>query len=188
MTSLSNLRSGWMVLNDLMGELEKNGVKLSDLAYADLRNARMVIEYLDSFENEIRAGPGGETQLKLEIEQKVLVLKDTLLIKAEDRVGQEFRKIWESKFGQALEGKLTLSDDESKTPISDIPRDKDTAFFRIRLPDNIPVEVVSELAEDCQVNVFLNGEKHLQVSGKRDCVREAMKKLGELFYGESKLK
>ena len=188
MTSLLNLRAGWMILNDLIGELEKNGVKLSDLAYADLRNSKMVLEYLSSFEDEIRAGPEGDTQLKQEIEQKVLVLKDSLLIKAADRIGLDFRETWESKFNQALEGELSLLDEDSKTPISEIPRDIGTAYFRIKLPDNIPVEVISELAENCQVNVFLNGDRHLQVSGKEDCVRQAMKKLGELFYGESKLK
>jgi len=188
LTSMSNLRAIWMVLNDLMGDLEKNGVSLSDLAYADLRNSKMVIEYLDSFEDEIRAGEGGDTQLKLEIEQKVLVLKDSLLIRAEDKVGKEFRDSWELKFEQVAEGKLDNVAEEAKTPISDIPRDKDTAYFRIKLPDEIPVEVVSELAEDCQVNVSLDGERHLQVSGKKECVRDAMKRLGELFYGESKLK
>jgi hypothetical protein len=188
LTSLPNLRAIWMVLNDLMGDLEKNSIALSDLAYADLRNSKMVIEYLSSFEDEIRASEGGETQLKLEIEQKVLVLKDSLLIRAEDKVGKEYRDKWEAKFEQASEGKLHSRVDEAKTPISDIPRDKDTAYFRIKLPDEIPVEIVSELAEDCQVNVSLDGERHLQVSGKKECVRDAMKRLGELFYGESKLK
>lgn len=188
MTSLTNLRAIWMVLNDLMGDLEKNGVSLSDLAYADLRNSKMVIEYLDSFEEDIRVSEGGETRLKLEIEQKILVLKDSLLIRSQDRVGKEYRDIWEAKFKQASEGKLDSIAQETKTPISDIPRDKDTAYFRIRLPDEIPVEIVSELAEDCQVNVSLDGERHLQVSGKKECVRDAMKRLGELFYGESKLK
>jgi len=186
MISLSNLRSVWMVLNDLMGELEKNGVSLSNLAYADLRNSRMVLEYLNSFEDDIRAGVGGDTQLKQEIEQRILVLKDSLLIKAEESVGLNFRETWENKLNNALEGKLSILDDDSKAPISDIPRDKDTAYFRIKLPDDIPVEIVSELAEDCQVNVFLDGERHLQVSGKKDCVRDAMKRLGELFYGKSK--
>jgi hypothetical protein len=185
---MANLRAIWMVLNDLMGDLEKNGVSLSDLAYADLRNSKMVIEYLNSFENEIRLTEGGETQLKLEIEQKVLVLKDSLLIRSEDKIGKEYRDIWEAKFEQAAEGKLEGDIEEPKTPISDIPRDKDTAYFRIKLPDEIPVEIVSELAEDCQVNVSLDGERHLQVSGKRACVRDAMKRLGELFYGESQLK
>ncbi|MBN2229446.1 MAG: DUF2096 family protein [Candidatus Thorarchaeota archaeon] len=187
MTSLADLRSVWMVLNDLMGELERNGVVLSDLAYADLRNSKMVIEYLSSFEDDIRAGEGGDTQLKLEIEQKVLVLKDSLLIRAEERVGPDFRKVWEHKFNLALEGKLLHTDIDTKVPISDIPRDKDTAYFRIKLPDYIPVEIVSELAEDCRVNVFLNGDRHLQVSGKKECVRDAMKRLGQLFYGENKL-
>ena len=91
MTSLDNIRAVWMVLNDLMGDLEKSGVSLSNLAYADLRNSKMVIEYLNSFEEEIRAGEGGDTQLKLEIEQKVLVLKDSLLIRAQDKVGIEGR-------------------------------------------------------------------------------------------------
>ena len=177
-----------MVLNDLMGDLEKNGVLLSDLAYADLRNSKMVIEYLNSFEEEIRASEGGDTQLKLEIEQKILVLKDSLLIRSQDKIGTEYRENWESKFNDALAGKLDSSIDESKTPISDIPRDKDIAYFRIKLPDEIPVEIVSELAEHCQVNVSLDGERHLQVSGKKECVRDAMTKLGELFYGENKLK
>ena len=186
MASISNLRAVWMVLNDLMGELEKNGVKLSDLAYADLRNSRMVLEYLNSFEDEIRMGPDGDIQLKQEIEQKILVLKDSLLIRAEERVSADFRTRWETKLNQALEGKLSILDDDSKAPISDIPREKETAYFRIKLPDEIPVEIVSELAENCQVNVFLDGERHLQVSGRRECVRDAMKKLGELFYGKSK--
>jgi hypothetical protein len=71
--------------------------------------------------------------------------------------------------------------------ISDIPRDKQVGFFRIKLPEDIPIEIVSEIAEDCMVNISLDGERHLQVSGKRECVRDARKKLGQLFYGESKL-
>lgn len=177
-----------MVLNDLMGDLEKNGVSLSNLAYADLRNSKIVLEYLNSFEEEIRAGEGGDTQLKHEIEQKVLVLKDSLLIRAQDKLGIEYRKSWESKFEQALQGKMEGTVEEAKTPISDIPRDKDTAYFRIRLPDDIPVEIISELAEDCQVNVSLNGERHLQVSGRKECVRDAMERIGNRFYGENKLK
>ena len=49
------------------------------------------------------------------------------------------------------------------------------------------MEVISEIAEDCMVNISLDGERHLQVSGKKECVRDAMKKLGQLFYGDSKL-
>jgi hypothetical protein len=68
-----------------------------------------------------------------------------------------------------------------------LPREKDVSFFRIRLPDEIPVEIVSELAEDCSVLITLDGDRHLQVSGKKECVRDAMKRLGELFYGRGEL-
>ncbi|TFG26578.1 DUF2096 domain-containing protein [Candidatus Thorarchaeota archaeon] len=187
MVSLATLRAVWMVLNELMGELEKKDVKLSNLAYADLRNSKMVLEYLNSFEAEIRAGEGDDTRLKLEIEEKIMILKDSLLIRAEERVSESFRKIWELKIIDAIEGRIQEEDESTKVPISDLPRDKDTAFFRIKLPDNIPVEVVSEMAENCQVNISLDGERHLQVSGKRECVRDALKKLGELFYGKSML-
>jgi hypothetical protein len=77
--------------------------------------------------------------------------------------------------------------EEPKTPITDLPREKDIAFFRIRLPDEIPVEVISELAEDCRVRISLDGDRHLQVSGKKDCVREARRRLAGLFYGDSRL-
>ena len=58
---------------------------------------------------------------------------------------------------------------------------------RIKLPDGIPVEIISEVAEHCEVLITLDGDHHLQVSGKEKCVQDAMKKLGEIFYGESKL-
>ncbi|MFX0107911.1 MAG: DUF2096 family protein, partial [Candidatus Hodarchaeota archaeon] len=92
----------------------------------------------------------------------------------------------EDRFQRAIEGEYQ-PDEEDKTPISDIPREKDVSFFRIRLPEDIPVEIVSEIAEDCEVLISLDGDRHLQVSGKKDCVRDAMKRLGEIFYGESRL-
>jgi hypothetical protein len=83
---------------------------------------------------------------------------------------------------------LDLGEDDSSTPISDLPREKDIGFFRIRLPDDIPVEIVSEIAEDCRVIIDLDGDRHLKVSGKREFVRDALKRLGNLFYGDSILK
>ena len=47
-------------------------------------------------------------------------------------------------------------------------------------------QVVSEIAEDCEVLISLDGDRHLQVSGKKDCVRDAMQRLGETFYGKSR--
>jgi hypothetical protein len=175
-----------MTLNELVGELEREGVFLPDLIRADLRNAKMVLEYLGSFSEDISAD-SNDTDLQAEISAKVLSLKETIIKQAAER-GEEYRKKWELRIEEALEGQLIEDDTESKTPISDIPRDKDTGFFRIKLPDEIPVEIVSEMAEDCRVNISLDGERHLQVSGSRECVRDAMRRLGELFYGESKLK
>ncbi|MHA2233839.1 MAG: DUF2096 family protein, partial [Candidatus Thorarchaeota archaeon] len=84
--------------------------------------------------------------------------------------------------GESEEYKL-----EPQVHISDIPREKDVGFFRIKLPEEIPVEVISEIAEDCMVNISLDGDHHLQVSGKKECVRDAMKRIGLLFYGDSKI-
>ncbi len=187
MYSVAALRSAWMILNDLVGELERTGVFLPDLIRADLRNAKMVIEYLDSFSKDIGATDSQDTDLHNEISAKVLSIKDVIMQQAEDK-GVGYREQWLQKFEDALEGRLDAADHVTKTPISDIPRDKYTGFFRIKLPDEIPVEVISEMAEDCRVNISLDGERHLQVSGSRECVRDAMKRLGELFYGESKLK
>jgi hypothetical protein len=175
-----------MVLNELVGELEREGVFLPDLIRADLRNAKMVIEYLGSFAEDISAN-SDDTDLHAEISAKVLSIRDTVLEQAKEK-GDDYKSEWENRVSQALEGDLEDEILHSKAPISDIPRDKDTGFFRIRLPDEIPVEVVSEMAEDCEVNISLDGERHLQVSGSKDCVRDAMKRLGELFYGENRMK
>jgi hypothetical protein len=187
MVTIQGLRAGWTVLNNLLGELRENGVFIPDLTYADLRNSKMVIEYLSSFQDDLKTPDHADQKMRIEMETKIMSLRETMMVWAEERNGVGYRKVWEDKFQKALSGEAKYVE-ESKTPISDIPREKDIGFFRIRLPDEIPVEIISELAEDCGVLISLDGERHLQVSGKKDCVRDAMKRLGELFYGDSKLK
>ena len=188
MVSVKGLKAGWMVLNNLLGELKSKGVFIPDLTYADLRNSKMVLEYLDSYEQEIKEADPCDSKLEQEMELKVLRLRETMMIWAEQKDGVEYRESWEKRFNDAIHGKIDLSEDDSYTPISDLPREKDIGFFRIRLPDDIPVEIISEIAEDCRVLIDLDGERHLKVSGKRECVRDALKRLGNLFYGDSKLK
>ncbi len=185
MVTIRGLRAGWTVLNDLLGELRAKDVFIPDLTYADLRNSKMVIEYLSSFENDIKVTDHADERLRLEMETKILSLRETLLVWAEEQAGIDYRLEWEERFQRAIEGHIPTEDTE-RTPISDIPREKDVSFFRIRLPEDIPVEVVSEIAEDCEVLISLDGERHLQVSGKKDCVRDAMQRLGEMFYGKSR--
>ena len=50
MVSLDGLLAGWIVLNELLGALKDKGVFIPDLTYADLRNSKMSLEYLRSFE------------------------------------------------------------------------------------------------------------------------------------------
>lgn len=189
MVSLDGLLAGWVVLNDLLGALKQKDAFIPDLTYADLRNSKMSIEYLRSFESEIRSGDqcDADTQLRMEMELKIQRLRDTLMVWAEEKEGVEYRTSWETRFAAAIRGEGEEYKPEPQVHISDIPRERDVGFFRIKLPEDIPVEIVSEIAENCMVNISLDGERHLQVSGKRECVRDAMKKLGQLFYGDSKL-
>lgn len=187
MPSVKEFKAGWMVLNSLLGELKSKGVFIPDLTYADLRNSKMVLEYLSTYGEEVKAADPCDTELEQEMELKILRLKDTMLIWAEQKEGMEYRQSWEKRFDDAIHDILDVEEEEPVIPISDIPREKDVGFFRIRLPDEIPVEIISELAEDCRVLIDLDGDRHLKVSGKRDCVREALKRLGNIFYGESKL-
>lgn len=190
MVSLDGLLAGWIVLNDLLGALKERDVFIPDLTYADLRNSKMSLEYLRSFESEIksRAQCDDDDRLQREMEIQIQRLRDTLMIWAEEKEGRDYRNIWEERFDKAIKGESKEYKPEPQVHISDIPRNKQVGFFRIKLPEDIPVEVVSEIAEDCMVNISLDGEQHLQVSGKRECVRDAMKRLGQLFYGDSKLK
>jgi hypothetical protein len=189
MVTLDGLLAGWMVLNDLLGALKEKDVFIPDLTFADLRNSKMSIEYLRSFESEIRAGEpcDADTQLQIEMENRIQRLRDTLMIWAEEKEGVDYRNAWEARFDAAIRGMSELYTPEPQVHISDIPRDKQVGFFRIKLPEDIPVEIVSEIAENCRVNISLDGERYLQVSGKKECVRDAMKKLGQIFYGESKM-
>jgi hypothetical protein len=185
--SLEGLDASWMVLNNLLGELQASGAFIPDLTFADLRNAKMTIEYLKSFEDDIDTQENADHQLREEMELKMLRLREDMMIWIEEKQGSEAREKWDRKFQDALDGLIAPETPESPVHISDLPREKGIGYFRIRLPDDIPVEIVSEIAEDCGVLIHLDGNRHLQVSGNKDCVRDAMKKLGERFYGESKL-
>jgi hypothetical protein len=186
MVTIHGFRAAWNILNELLGNLQEKGVSIPDLTYADLRNSKMVIEYISSFERDISQTDQADYRLRTEMETKILSLRETMMVWAEEKEGLEYRQMWENRFQKALETQ-TLSEHEEKTSISDIPREKDIGFFRIRLPESIPVEIVSEIAEHCGVLISLDGDRHLQVSGKKDCVRDAMKRLGLMFYGESRL-
>jgi hypothetical protein len=189
LVSLDGLLAGWAVLNELLGALKERDVFIPNLTYADLRNSKMSLEYLRSFESEIKSGAQCEDDSRLETEMEIQIqrLRDTLMVWAEEKEGTEYRNSWDVRFDKAIRGESEEYKPEPQVHISDIPREKDVGFFRIKLPDDIPVEIVSEMAEDCMVNISLDGERHLQVSGKRECVRDAMKRLGQLFYGDSKL-
>lgn len=187
MVTLDGLYAGWMVLNDLMGELRREGVDIPSITHADFRNSKMVLEYLRSFNDDIRRQENADLQLRQDMENKILSLRETLLAWAENANGVEYRKKWEGKFEDALHGLIDLPTVEPMTSISDLPREKDVSFFRIKLPEDIPVETVGAVAEDCGVLIQLDGKRHLQVSGEKTCVRKAMKTLGELFYGENRL-
>ena len=188
MVSLDGLYAGWMVLNDLLGELQATGTFIPDLTFADLRNSKMTLEYLRSFEADIGVQHNADKQLRDEMELKMLRLRETMMVWIEEKQGVEKRTEWQKKFQDALDGAIVPKMEEKPISISDLPREKDIGFFRIRLPDEIPVEVVSEIAEECGVLIQLDGDRHLQVSGNKDCVRNTMQRLGELFYGESKMK
>lgn len=189
MVALDGLLAGWAVLNDLLGALKEKDIFIPDLTYADLRNSKMSLEYLRSFESEIKSGLQSEddNRLRTEMEIQIQRLRDTLMVWAEEKAGAEYRNSWDVRFDKAIRGESEEYKPDPQVHISDIPREKDVGFFRIKLPEDIPVEIVSEMAEDCMVNISLDGERHLQVSGKRECVRDAMKRLGHLFYGDSKL-
>lgn len=187
MVTLDGLYAAWHILNELLGELNGNGVFIPKYTYADMRNAKMVIEYLRSFDEDIQSFQRSDIDLREEMEGKMLSLRESLMVWAEENQGVIYRQNWEQRFERALRGEEVDIIIEEQVPISDIPREKDVGFFRIRLPDEIPVEVISEIAEDCRVIISLDGDRHLQVSGKKECVRDAMQRLGQLFYGESRI-
>jgi hypothetical protein len=186
--TLEGLYSAWMVLNNLLGDLRDRGVFIPNLTYADFRNSKMLLEYLRSLEEDLRASDDADEKLRIDMEDKILRLRESLLSWAEAEVGIEYREEWEERVRRGLREEIDFPEEDPSAHISDLPREKEVSFFRIRLPEGIPVEIVSEIAEHCNVLISLDGERHLQVSGKRECVRKAMKILGETFYGKSQIK
>ena len=187
MVEIQGFLAGWMVLNKLLGELRKKDVNIPNHIYSDFRSSKMLIEYLRTYENRDDIDTESAVDMRKEMEFTILRLRETMMVWAEEREGVKYRKSWEQQFYEAMHGANMQLETESETPISDLPREKDVSFFRIKLPDEIPVEIISEIAEYCGVLISLDGDYHLQVSGRRDCVQDALKRIGDRFYGDSEL-
>ncbi|MHA1770867.1 MAG: DUF2096 family protein [Candidatus Thorarchaeota archaeon] len=185
--ALESLAACWTVLNDLLGELTKMGVFIPDLTYRDFRNSKMIIEYLRAYREEVQLTDDPDARLRGEMEENIFSLRQTIMVWAEERQGVAYRREWEEKFEAALRGEIRLHESERETPITELPREQGIGFFRIRLPEDIPIEIVSEIAEECRVIISLDGDNHLLVSGKREYVDEAREVIGEIFYGKSKI-
>ena len=108
MPLLDGLYAGWMVLNDMLGELKSKGMYIPDITYADLRNSKMVLEYLRSFENEIKSPEASDTELQIEMEAKIHRIRESLMIWAEEKEGTKYRLAWEKQFDDAIQGKVKL--------------------------------------------------------------------------------
>ena len=80
MVTVRGLKAGWMILNELLGELKSKSVFIPNLIYADMRNSKMVLEYLSSYENENMAADSCDDNLEQEMELQIFRLRETLMM------------------------------------------------------------------------------------------------------------
>ncbi|MEM4734863.1 MAG: DUF2096 family protein [Candidatus Thorarchaeota archaeon] len=182
MVTLKGLLYGWSVLNEMIGEVRQLGGFIPDQIYADLRNSRVALEYLLSVERGSETMSDSDLDLRAETEAQILALRDSFVTWSEELGGRETRESWEQRFEDAIYERVKPEPDEPTVSISDLPREKGIGFFRIRLQRECPPEIISEIAEECRVNISFEGDRYLRVTGKDTCVRDAMKRLGELLY------
>jgi len=169
--SVSSLELRWKVLSDLLVELRAHGAEVPPDVVKDLRSAKSLIEVLKvSPECEGVAG---------RIDALLANVEAFLLAEAEVRLGPEEAKRWGKKLSEAVSRAEVARLEERIRFRPGLPRGE--YWVRVRTSDEIPRELVEELAGEEGVSVSPQPDGFLLVSGDRDKVRSFIRRLSEHF-------
>lgn len=158
----------WKVLEELVTELKKKGVNISDLTMKKLRGARATI-------NIYVADPSYQ-QTSADLMTQLTELETGLMTLAEQEVGPEFASEWLKKITATREV-------EPSSPMIDkgfpkgVPRSD--YWIRLTIGDTISIDEVREMAAKHNLTIKEETPEQVIVHGEQSRVRQLVKMMTE---------
>lgn len=170
----------WSLLHELFGKLNRENIEIPLSINKDLRHARYLLTHLKLYGKEALEK---NFEFVDELEIALLRVKEMLLAFASER-GKDFVDLWKEKLANVANDTSTKNSTNTEVVrfVKDIPRDKEVGFARITYDKELPVERVSDIAENWGVIVEFEENNIIRVRGKKDSVKKALKEIGALFF------
>lgn len=158
----------WKVLSDLLVELRARGADIPPEVVRDLRLARSLIEAMRVSAHE---------EIISRLDQLLFNVESYLMAEAEVRLGPEEAQRWSKKLEEAFSGAGPALRPAEARFRPGLPRGEH--WVRIRVSDELPRELLEELAAQEGVRTRLQPDGYLLVTGDRERVKSFMRKLAE---------
>ena len=170
----------WSLLHDLFGKLNRQNIELPISINKDLRHSRYLLTHLKLYGKEAIEK---NVEFLDELEIALLRVREMLLAFASER-GKDFVDLWKEKLANVANDQSSTESSNTEVVrfVKDLPREKEVGFARITYDKELPVERVSDIAENCGVIVEFEEDNIIRVRGKKESVKKALKEIGELFF------
>jgi len=150
-----------------MVKLREKGDVIPVNVVEDLRAARTLIEI-------IRAG-GEISENATKVEELLGRVEAFLVSTAEARFGNQFINSWMDEMMKIRRGELKWKPKVVRRFIPGLPRDKD--WIRIKISNIITKQKVDEIVRDLKLQVRMQRDGYLLVSGSKDEVKRFVKRV-----------
>jgi hypothetical protein len=158
----------WNVFEELITELKKKGVTVSNQTMKTLRGSRATIN--------IYAADPSYQQTSADLMAQLTELEMNLMTLAEQKVGPEFANKWLEKITAAREA-------EPSTPTLDkgfpkgVPRSD--YWIRLTIGDAIPLDELQEMAAEHKLSIKEESSDQVIVHGDKSKVKQLVKTMTE---------
>jgi hypothetical protein len=167
----------WQTLEDLIEEFRRRGETIPPETMEDLRAAKSLIQVS-------RAKPSSSED-SIRIEVYLNNIEFYLIPQAQEKFGQQFADEWMKKLEKAR--KETLEEASGSSVSKFLPgMPRDTPWVRVKISEDIKLEVVEALAKDSGLRTNDKENGYLLVYGDKEKLNGFMKKMTEKFRGARK--
>ena len=161
----------WKALADMVTELRKQGEKIPARVIGELRAAKTMIELL-----KIVKEPSENIA---KIEDYLGSVEAYLVPAAQKRFGDEYAEAWMRRLSEIRRAPPQVAPEAPRRFVPGLPRDRH--WVRIKVSEEIPREEVELLAQRMNLQVELQNDGFMLVSGSERAVKDFVKKVAHLL-------
>jgi hypothetical protein len=164
-------RAVWKVLADLVTELRKRGEEVPAHVIGDLRAAKTMIELLKMVEDP--------SESVAKIEGYLGSVEAYLISTAQGRFGDEYAEAWMRRMAEIRRGPSRRAPEAPRRFVPGLPRDRH--WVRLKVSEDLPREKVELLAREMNLQVMLQEDGYMLVSGGEGEIKDFVKKMAHVF-------